>query len=58
MVSEFDKKLEDCVVGEKVTEFHCGTFGEYEVYYEVKKDSSDKKYLEEIGHTGNLVDNR
>ena len=58
MVNEFDKKLEDCVVGEVVTELQCGTFGENEVYYVVKKDPLGKKYLEKTGHSGNLVDNR
>jgi len=58
MTSDYDKRIEDCVEGESITRYDCGTFGEYEVYCIVRVDSGGRKYLEEIGHSHNLVDNR
>ena len=58
MASEYDKELDDCVEGEVVTRFDCGTFGESETYFVVRVDSNGQKYLEQTGYSGNLVDNR
>lgn len=58
MTRGYDKNLEDCVEGERVTRYDSGTFGECEVYFIVKIDSDGNKYLEETGHSRNLVDNR
>ncbi|MFA5993191.1 MAG: hypothetical protein WC796_05790 [Candidatus Pacearchaeota archaeon] len=58
MASEFDKDLEGCVEGETITESASGTFGESETYFIVRVSSDGRKYLEETGHSGNLVDNR